>query len=64
MDQITAKGVYSQEANMEAARKMYQLSNILTINGSNIRLTTIEAIQGLYMTTRWANPNEEKVKPY
>jgi hypothetical protein len=45
-------------------QKMYQLSNFLSVNGSNIRATTIEAIQGLYMATRWANPNEDKVAPY
>ena len=63
-DQITVKSVYSQEANLEASKKMFQLSNLLTVNGSNIRLTTIEALQCLYMTTRWGNPKEEKVSAY
>ena len=58
-DQVTAKGVYSQEANAEAERIMKSLTNILSVNGSNIRTTTIEAIQTLYMMSRWGD-NDKK----
>ena len=59
MDQITVKGVYSQEANLEAAEKMKSMCNFITINGNNARTTTIEAIQCCYSVTRWGNPNEK-----
>ena len=57
-DQITAKAVFSAEANLEAEEKMRSMSNILSINGNNVRTSSIEVIQTLYMCTRWKNPNE------
>ena len=59
MDQVTVKGVFSQEANEEAERIMKSYTNILSVNGNNIRLSTIEAVQTLYSITRWNNPNEK-----
>ena len=52
-DQVTVKSVFSQEANLEAEQKMKAISNILSVNGNNIRKTTNEAVQTLYMMTRW-----------
>ena len=57
-DQITIKGVFSQEANMEAERIMKAKNQFITMNATNIRTTTIEAVQCLYMMSRWKNPNE------
>ena len=59
MDQITLKGVFSQEANIEAEEKLRSMTNILSINGTNTRTSSIEVIQTLYMCTRWKNPNEK-----
>ena len=58
LDQITCKTVFSQEANQEAEEKMRSMSNILSINGNNVRTSSLEVIQTLYMCTRWKNPNE------
>ena len=57
-DQITVKGVFSQEANLEADKIMKKPNQLITMNVTNIRTTTIEAVQCLYMMSRWKNPNE------
>ena len=57
-DQITLKSVFSQEANLEAERLIMAPTNFISINGSNIRTSEIEAIQTLYSMTRWGNKNE------
>lgn len=51
-DQVTVKSVFSQEANIEADKKLKSVSNILSVNGNNVRKTTNEAVQTLYMMTR------------
>ena len=33
-------------------------TNFISINGSNIRTSEIEAVQTLYSMTRWKNKNE------
>lgn len=55
--QITAKAVYSQEANKEAEKIMKSKSHILNIYGENMRKTTNEGIQTLFMLTKF---DEEK----
>lgn len=52
-DQVTVKSVFSQEANLEAEEKMKAISNILSVNGNNTRKTSNEAVQTIYMMTRW-----------
>lgn len=51
-DQVTVKAVYSQEANAEAADMINRKSNILNIEGKNMRASTNEVIQGIYQLTR------------
>ena len=51
-DQVTIKGLYSQEANMEAEEIMNSLSYIININGENMRTSSKECIEGLYQLTR------------
>ena len=51
--QVSVKGLYSQEANAEAKRIMMSKSHILTISGSNMRVTTNESIQTLYSMTKF-----------
>ena len=53
-DQVTIKGLYSQEANMEAEEIMNSLSYIININGENMRTSSKECIEGLYQLTRRA----------
>lgn len=54
-DQITIKGVYSQEANQEAERLLYAKTHILNVYGANMRSTTNEGVQTLYMLTRFVD---------
>lgn len=53
-DQVTIKSVFSQEANAECEKIMHSNSNILNICGGNVRETTNEGIQTIYMLTRFA----------
>jgi hypothetical protein len=52
-DQVTLKGVYSQEACAEAEKIMKSKSHILSIYGQNMRKTTNEGVQTLYMLTKF-----------
>lgn len=52
-DQITVKGLYTQEANDEARRLMMSKSHILNTTGENMRLTTNEGVQTLYALTKF-----------
>lgn len=52
-DQITAKGVFSQEANAECEKIINSKSNILTVRGSSIRGIGNEGVQTLYSMTRF-----------
>jgi len=52
-DQISIKGLFSQEANAEAEKQMKSKSHILNIYGSNMRKIANEGIQTLYMMTKF-----------
>lgn len=52
-DQVTVKSVFSQEANLEADKIMHSKSHIINIYGENMRQTTNEGVQTLYMMTRF-----------
>lgn len=54
-DQVTIKGAFTQEANQEAERILYSKAHILNIYGQNMRTTTNEGIQTLYMLTKGEN---------
>ena len=51
-DQLSIKGVFSQEANAECDRIVRGKANILDINASNVRKSTNECIQTLYTLTK------------
>lgn len=51
-DQVTVRGVFTQEANEECERLIKSPSNILTIRGDNIRTSSNEAVQALYAMTK------------
>ena len=54
-DMITCKGLFSQEANQEADKILRSKSHILNVYGENMRQTTNEGIQTIYMMTRFKN---------
>lgn len=54
-DQLSIKGVFSQEANAECDKIVKSKANILDINASNVRKTENEAIQTLYTLTKRTN---------
>ena len=51
-DQMSIKGIFSQEANAECDQIVRSKANILDINASNVRKTENEAIQTLYTLTK------------
>ena len=51
-DQVTIRGVFTQEANEEAHNQIYKLSNILSTDGENIRQIQQDSIQTLYNLTK------------
>ena len=53
--QITAKILWTKEANEEAEKIMYSKNNILNVNGSSTRRIEFEAIQTLYNITKNTN---------
>lgn len=52
-DQVSIKGVFTQEANEEAEKILQSKAHILNIYGENMRRTTNEGIQTLYMMTKF-----------
>ena len=59
-DQMSIKGIFSQEANAECDKIVRSKANILDINASNVRKSENEAIQTLYTLTKRPNiPRQE-----
>lgn len=52
-DQISIKGLFTQEANKEAEEAMMSKAHLLTISGDNIRTSSKESIQTLYELTKF-----------
>lgn len=52
-DQVSARGVFSQEAVAEGLKIMKSKSYILNVYGENIRATTNEGIQSAFMFTKF-----------
>ena len=51
-DTISVRGVFTQEANIEAEKLIYSKKNLLDNSGKNIRSLGKEAILGLYCLTK------------
>lgn len=51
-DQVTIRGVFTQEANAELDGLIRSKTNILNVSGSNIRSTENEALQTFYALTK------------
>lgn len=52
-DQVTAKGVFSQQANLEAEKIMKSKVNVIGLAGNGIRITKNETVQTLYTMTKF-----------
>ena len=52
-DQVSAKGVFSQQANLEAEKIMKSKVNVIGLAGNGIRTTTNETVQTLYSMTKF-----------
>ena len=50
-DMLTIRGIYSQEANLEAAKMIRSPRNILNVAGKNIRTISAEGVQTFYSMT-------------
>ena len=59
-DQMSIKGIFSQEANAECDKIVRSKANILDINASNVRKTENEAIQTLYTLTKRTSLGREE----
>lgn len=51
-DQVTIRGVFTQEANIEAEKLIYDKKNILSMTGKSIRGITREGVAALYELTK------------
>ena len=51
-DQVTIKGVFTQEANLEAEKIMKSPSFIIDVYGKNTRGSTKEALEAAYQITK------------
>lgn len=51
-DQISVRGVFTQEAQKQSEEIMYSKANVLNIYGGTARTTTNEGIQTVYMMTK------------
>jgi len=49
---VTVRGVFTQEANLEAERIINSPSNILNLIGQNNRPISMEAVQTIYDLTK------------
>jgi len=49
---VTIRGVFTQEANIEAERILMSKSNAINIAGKNIRDISMEAVQTYYDLTK------------
>jgi DNA-directed RNA polymerase beta' subunit len=52
-DQVSVRGIFTQEANKEAERIMYSKTNLVNIYGDNMRHTSNEGAQTLYTLTKF-----------
>lgn len=52
-DQISSRGLFTQEANSEAIDQMKSISRIISIDGKSVRNSSKEAIQTIYAMTKF-----------
>ena len=51
-DTVSVRAVFTQEGNLDCERMMKEPTQFLNANGTNIRTTTNEAINTLYVMTK------------
>mgnify|MGYP004421506103 CR=1 FL=1 len=59
-DQVTVKGVYSDEANAELMKIIDSRRNLLGLDGRAVRTSEKEAIQAMYSLTRVLDEDTNK----
>ena len=60
-DQVTVKGVYSDEANAELIKIIDSRRNLLGLDGRAVRTSEKEAIQAMYSLTRVLDEDTNKI---
>ena len=60
-DQVTVKGVYSEEANAELDKQLSSKSHLFNLGGKGVRTSDKEAIQSLYNLTLCLPEDESKM---
>lgn len=61
-DQVSVKGVWTQEANDELNKFVSSVSNYIDLGGVNIRVSTNEAVQSLYCLTKILPQDKDKIQ--
>ena len=60
-DQVTIKGIYSEEANQEAINIINSRKSLLGLDGKSVRTSDKEAIQAMYSLTRILDEDIKKI---
>lgn len=60
-DQITARGVFTEEANEEIDKQLSSKSHYFNLGGKGIRVSDKEAIQSLYNLTLCLPDDKERI---
>lgn len=60
-DQVTVKGIYSEEANKELTDIINSKRNLLGLDGKGVRTSDKEAIQAMYSLTRVLDEDKKKI---
>ena len=60
-DQVTIKGIYSEEANQEAINIINSRKSLLGLDGKSVRTSDKEAIQAMYSLTRILDGDVKKI---
>lgn len=60
-DQVTLKGVFSEEANAELEKQLRSKSHYFNLGGKGVRTSDKEAIQSLYNLTLCLDDDKAKI---
>ena len=60
-DQVTVKGIYSEEANDELDKHLNSKSHYFNLGGQGVRTSSKEAIQSLYNLTLCLDADKAKI---
>jgi DNA-directed RNA polymerase beta' subunit len=60
-DQMTVKGVFTEEANRELLEFRNSKKNFINFGGSNLRTVAADVVQSLYNLTKVLNEDKKKL---